>query len=106
MTRGELIADPAALEELAKALEEDAYSIESRPVPEVAAIIAAALPESPLAAATTDATQTIKQSLTAVSGQWETLASTIRMFRSTVEKEDEEAAARVRSLPDLPGESR
>lgn len=102
----QFIADPTALDTLAKSLEEYAYEIESRPVPGVTEIVAAALPDSPIASATATATRTLTVSTTAVSGQWETLASTVRTFRSTAVTEDENAAAQVRSLTDLPGESR
>lgn len=102
MGEDQLVADPSALDALARALERQAYSIESQPVPQVTAIVAAALPGSPLVNAVSTATQTLQQSVVAVSGQWETLAATVRTFRTVVEGEDSTAATKMRSLASLP----
>lgn len=90
------------MDAIAGALEGIAADIESVPRPDVAAIVNRAMPNSPLVAASSDATEKLTNAQTAVSGQWETLASAIRAARSIAVDLDDENAAKIRNLSALP----
>jgi hypothetical protein len=100
---GEFTVDAGAMDSIAGALEGMSAFIESAPSPDLSADVAAAMPNSPLVAATADATKMVKQSKTTVSGQWETFASAVRAARTIAESADEGNATKFQNLSTLPG---
>lgn len=90
------------MDAIAGALEGIAADIEAAPRPDVAGIVNRAMPSSPLVAASSDATEKLTNAQTAVSGQWETLASAVRAARSIAVDADDENATKISTLSVLP----
>lgn len=99
---GDFSVNPQAMDAVAGALEGMSSFIESAPASDITAIAAAAMPNSPVVAATAGASEKVNQAQTAVSGQWETLASAIRAARTIAVDADDQNAAKIRSLSALP----
>ncbi|MEO9327098.1 invasin [Gordonia aurantiaca] len=91
-----------AMDAVAGALEGMSHFIESTGASDITSQVADAMPNSLLTVVTVDATDKLKQARTAVSGQWETLASAIRAARAIAVEADEESAAKIRNLSQLP----
>lgn len=99
---GDFTVNPGAMDAIAGALEGIAADIEAAPRPDVAGIVNRAMPNSPLVAASSDATEKLTNAQTAVSGQWETLASAVRAARSIAVDADDENATKISTLSVLP----
>lgn len=100
---GDFTVNAGAIDSIAGALEGMSAFIESAPSADLTADVAAAMPNSPLVAATASATEIVRRSKTAVSGQWETFASAVRAVRTIAESADEGNATKFRNLSSLPG---
>lgn len=99
---GEFTVNPGAMDSIAGALEGMGYFIEAAPRPDVTATVNAAMPNSPLVGAGSEATAKLTQAQTAVSGQWETFASAVRAARAISVDADDENATKFRTLSALP----
>ena len=98
----DVIVDKAAVDKLAADTESKARTIDGAPRPDVTALVAAAMPDSPLVAASATATESLRKATTAMSGQWETMASVVRAVRAGTTEVDVANAAKLRAMGALP----
>ncbi|MDV7134498.1 invasin [Williamsia muralis] len=98
----DVIINDAVLGVLAGDIEGIAAEVAEIAHPDVTAVVAAFMPDSPMVAATSTATDTLRGSLTVVSGQWESMASVVRATREGLSGVDELSALKFGGLGQLP----
>ncbi|WP_020108623.1 hypothetical protein [Nocardia sp. 348MFTsu5.1] len=98
----DVVINNAVMDQLAADIEVVAAEISEIPHPDISAVVAASLPDSPMADATATATETLKGSLAVVSGQWESMASVVRATRDGLTGVDDLSAAKFSGLGYLP----
>ena len=98
----EVVINNAVMDALAAGIELVAAEISEIPHPDVSVVAAAFMPDSPMVDATAHATETLRGSLTVVSGQWESMASVIRATRDGLAGVDDQSANKFKGLGHLP----
>jgi hypothetical protein len=98
----DIIINDAVMGVLASDVETIAAEVAEIAHPDVTAVVAAFMPDSPMVAATSTATETLQGSLNVVSGQWESMASVVRATRQGLTGIDDLSASKFGGLGQLP----